>query len=112
VSLTWFKTAAPIGDDPLVHQQLLAYASDNPILVTALRPHAETAFSPSMITATLDHALWLHRPFRVDDWLLYEINSDCVGGGRGISHGKIFNRQGELIASAIQEGLVRKRRPQ
>lgn len=111
ISHTWFKTTAPIGDNPLVHQQLLAYASDNPILVTALRPHAETAFSPTMMTATLDHALWLHRPFRVDDWLLYEIKSDSVSGGRGISHGKIFNRQGELIASAIQEGLVRKIRP-
>lgn len=108
LSYTWFKSASALPDDLNLHQQLLAYASDNPILVTALRPHALTAFSPGLMTATLDHALWFHRPFKIDDWLLFEARSDSVGGGRGISHGKVFNRQGELVASAMQEGLVRK----
>jgi acyl-CoA thioesterase-2 len=103
----WFKAASVLPDDLCIHQQLLAYASDNPILMTALRPHGLIPFSPGLKTATINHSLWLHRPFRVDDWLLYEIDSDFVGGGRGMSRGKIFNRQGELVASAAQEGLAR-----
>ena len=110
VSYTWFKTADVIGDDPRLHQQLLAYASDNPILATAFRPHGVTVFSSNIMSATLDHALWFHRPFRVDDWLLFETRSDSTCGGRGISHGRIFNQQGELVASAIQEGLIREKR--
>lgn len=103
----WFKTASPLPDDLRIHQQLLAYASDNPILMTAMRPHGLIPFSPGLKTATISHALWLHRPFRVDEWLLYEIDSDFVGGGRGLSRGKIFNQAGQLIASAVQEGLAR-----
>lgn len=103
----WFKSASPLPDDLYVHQQLLAYASDNPILMTALRPHGLIPFSPGLKTATIDHSLWLHRPFRIDEWLLYEIESDFVGGGRGMSRGKIFTRQGELVASVAQEGLAR-----
>ncbi len=109
VSYTWFKTADPIADDPHLHQQLLAYASDNPILTTALRPHGVTHFSPGIMVATIDHALWFHRPFRVDEWLLYEVHSDSASGGRGLSRGKIFNQRGELVASACQEGVLRQR---
>lgn len=104
---TWFKTADKLPDDARLHQQLLAYASDNPILVTALRPHGLTPFSPGVMTATIDHSLWFHRSFRVDEWLLFEAHSDSASNGRGISHGKIFSRDGELVASAMQEGLVR-----
>jgi acyl-CoA thioesterase-2 len=108
VSYTWFKTADKIDDNIFLHQQLLAYASDNPILLTAFRPHGYTAFTPGLMSATLDHALWFHRPFRVDEWLLFETHSDSVCGSRGISRGKIFNQQGDMVASAIQEGLMRK----
>jgi acyl-CoA thioesterase-2 len=109
LSYTWFKAAGPVPEDPCIHQQLLAYASDNPILSTALRPHSLILVSPTVMVATLDHALWLHRPFRIDDWLLFESRSDSASGGRGIGHGRVFNRQGELVASAMQEGLVRLR---
>ncbi len=108
-ALIWFKTADRIADDVNLHQQLLAYASDNPILMTALRPHGLIPFSPGLKTATINHSLWFHRSFRVDEWLLYDIESDFVGGGRGFSRGKIFNQQGELVASAAQEGLTRVR---
>ncbi|WP_101758823.1 acyl-CoA thioesterase II [Oceanicoccus sp. KOV_DT_Chl] len=104
----WFKAAAEVGDDPHLNQQLLAYASDNPILSAVLRPLGFTPFSPTVATATLDHSIWYHRPFRIDDWLLYEIHGESVSAGRGISRGKIFNQRGELVASAMQEGLVRR----
>lgn len=108
-SYTWFKTASALGDDLLLHQQLLAYASDNPILTTALRPHGITHFSPGVMVGSLDHALWFHQPCRVDEWLLFEAESDFSGGGRAMSRGKIYDQSGRLVASAAQEGVLRYR---
>lgn len=110
VSYTWFRATERIGDDLSEHQQLLAYASDNPILITALRPHGVSHLDPGTMIITIDHALWFHRPFRVDEWLLYEVHSDAAGGGRGLSRGRIYNRGGELVVSVSQEGLIRRRR--
>ena len=106
-SYTWFKAASPLPDDPLLHQQLLAYASDNPILTTALRPHGITHFTPQVMIGSLDHALWFHQPCRVDQWLLFEAESDFSGGGRAMSRGKIYDQAGQLVASAAQEGVLR-----
>lgn len=110
VSYAWFKTTDRIGDDLATHQQMLAYASDNPILVTALRPHGVSHMSPDVMVITLDHALWFYQPFRVDDWLLYEVHSDVAGHGRALSRGRIYNRQGQLVAAVSQEGLLRIRK--
>lgn len=109
-AFVWFRAADRVPDELTLHQQLLAYASDNPILLTALRPHGVTHISPGMMIATIDHALWFHAPLRVDDWLLYEIVSPFAGGGRGLSHARVYNRDGVLVASAAQEGLIRQRR--
>lgn len=109
VSYTWFKTADHIGDDLASHQQMLAYASDNPILITALRPHGISHLNPDIMVVTLDHALWFYQPFRVDDWLLYEVRSDVAAHGRALSRGRIYNRQGQLVAIVAQEGLLRQR---
>lgn len=110
VSHTWFKTVENIGDDLASHQQMLAYASDNPILITALRPHGVSHLDPAVMVVTLDHALWFYQPFRVDDWLLYEVQSDVAGHGRALSRGRIYNRAGHLVAAVTQEGLLRSRR--
>lgn len=110
VSYAWFKTTDRIGDDLASHQQMLAYASDNPILVTALRPHGVSHLNPDVMVITLDHALWFYQPFRVDDWLLYETHSDVAGHGRALSRGRIYNRQGQLVAAVNQEGLLRIRK--
>lgn len=107
VSYSWFKATDIIGDDLATHQQLLAYASDNPILITALNPHAVSFLNPELATISLDHALWFYRPFRVDDWLLYETHSDVAANGRAWCRGRIYNRSGELVAAVTQEGLLR-----
>lgn len=109
VFYTWFKTKDRIGDDLASHQQMLAYASDNPILVTALRPHGLSHLDPDVMVVTLDHALWFYRPFRVDDWLLYEVRGDIAGGGRALCRGRIYDRAGHLVAAVAQEGLLRQR---
>ena len=106
---TWFKAASGLVDDPLLHQQLLIYASDNPILTTALRPHGISHFSPGVMVSSLDHALWFHQPCRVDQWLLFEAESDFSGGGRAMSRGKIYDQLGRLVASVAQEGVLRYR---
>ena len=89
---------------------MLAYASDLTLLDAALIPHGRTLFDKGMMAASLDHALWLHRPFRADDWLLYAQDSPNMTGARGFSRGLIFTRDGTLVASVAQEGLVRERR--
>ncbi|MFZ2290740.1 MAG: acyl-CoA thioesterase II [Halopseudomonas yangmingensis] len=104
----WFRAAGSLPDDPQVHRYMLAYASDFHLLGTALLPHAVSAWTPSMQIASLDHALWYHRPLRMDDWLLYAMDSPIACGSRGLSRGQIFNRQGELVASVTQESLMRK----
>ena len=105
----WFRAAGPLPDNPAIHTYLLAYASDFQLLPTTLFPHGVTFFQPDVQVASLDHAMWFHRPFRVDDWLLYSMDSPSASGSRGLARGQIFNQQGQLVASTIQEGLIRLR---
>ena len=104
---TWFRTTGKLPDDPLIHQAALAYASDYGLLATVLQPHGLTVRDPGMQVASLDHALWFHRDFRVDDWLLYSCDSPTAQGARGLSRGLIYDRRGHLVASSAQEGLMR-----
>jgi acyl-CoA thioesterase-2 len=106
----WVKTTGPLPDDPAIHQCVLAYTSDMGLLDTALVPHGRTLFEKEFMAASLDHALWLHRPFRADEWLLYAQDSPNLHGSRGFARGLVFKRDGTLVASVAQEGLVRLRR--
>ena len=106
----WVKTAGPLDDDPLHHRAVLAYASDYGLIVSALRPHGRSVRDPSMMVASLDHSIWFHRDFRVDEWLLYVIDAPVSAGGRGFARGTYFTRDGRLVASVAQEGLIRVRR--
>jgi acyl-CoA thioesterase-2 len=107
----WIRTTGRLPDDPAIHQCVLAYASDMTILDSALVPHGRTIFEKEIMGASLDHAIWFHRPFRADDWLLYAQESPSMAGARGFARGLIFARDGTLVASVAQEGLVRERRP-
>ncbi len=104
---TWVRAVGEVGDDPLHHQAVLAYASDYGLLGAALQPHGVTFRDPDVMVASLDHAVWFHRPFRVDEWLLYAAWSPVSAGGRGFSRGTFFTREGEVVASVAQEGVVR-----
>ncbi len=108
----WFRTNGALADDPVLHLCSLAYASDMTLLDTALVPHGTHIFDQRLMMASLDHALWFHRPCRADRWLLYAQESPTAIGARGLARGTIFDRQGRLIASVAQEGLARPRRPQ
>jgi acyl-CoA thioesterase-2 len=103
----WIRAVGQLPDDPALHASLLAYASDFGFVSTALMPHAVTVHSPGMQVASLDHVMWFHQPFRVDDWLLYVIDSPAAHGARGLVRGSIFTRDGRLVASTAQEGLMR-----
>ncbi|KAF1709474.1 acyl-CoA thioesterase II [Pseudoxanthomonas kalamensis DSM 18571] len=103
----WFRLSEAVGDAPELHQALLAYASDFQLLGTATFPHGISYYQPNVQMASLDHALWLHRPFRADDWLLYSIDSPSAQHSRGLARGQIFDRHGRLVASTAQEGLIR-----
>jgi acyl-CoA thioesterase-2 len=103
----WFKTLRELPDDPDLHRAALAYASDYSILEPVLRRHGFTWSTPGLKMASLDHAMWWHRFSRVDDWLLYVQESPSATGGRGLSLGRIFNRQGLLVANVAQEGMFR-----
>ncbi|MGE3145499.1 MAG: acyl-CoA thioesterase II [Pseudorhodoplanes sp.] len=105
----WIRTTDRLPDDPAIHQCVLAYASDMTLLDTALVPHGRTLFEKEFMAASLDHALWLHRPFRADEWLLYAQDSPNLHGARGFARGLIFTQDGTLVASVAQEGLVRER---
>lgn len=105
----WLKANGEMPDDLRIHKYLLAYASDFNFLPTALQPHGLSFASPKMQMATIDHAMWFHRDFRMDDWVLYAIDSPSASNARGLVRGQVFNRQGQLVASTIQEGLIRKR---
>jgi acyl-CoA thioesterase II len=107
----WIRTTGALPDDPAIHQCVLAYASDMTLLDSALIPHGRTVFEREIMGASIDHALWLHRPFRADDWLLYAQDSPNMSGSLGFSRGLIFASDGRLVASVAQEGLVRLRRP-
>lgn len=103
----WFRAVERVPDQSLCHQAVLAYASDYGLLPTAFLPHGLTLMQPHLQVASLDHALWFHRPFRVDDWLLYAMDSPSAHGARGFTRGSIFRRDGALVASVAQEGLMR-----
>jgi acyl-CoA thioesterase-2 len=103
----WFRLRERIADAPILHQAVLAYASDYGFLPTALQPHGVAFRDPRLIMASLDHTLWLHRPFRADDWLLYTSDSPSAYDARGFVRGQVFTREGALVASVAQEGLIR-----
>lgn len=103
----WFRLADRIGDAPELHQALLAYASDFHLIGTVTFPHGISYLQPNVQMASLDHALWFHRPFRIDEWLLYSCDSPSAQGARGLARGSIYTGDGRLIASTAQEGLIR-----
>jgi acyl-CoA thioesterase-2 len=103
----WFRLAERIDATPALHRALLAYASDYHLIGTALLPHGVSYLTPGLHLASLDHALWFHRPFRVDDWLLYSCESPTAQGARGLVRGQLFDTDGRLVASSAQEGLLR-----
>ena len=103
----WLKAAGSLPDDDAVHQAVLAYASDWGLLGTALLPHGRGVFDGTIQAASLDHALWFHRPFRVDEWLLYAVEAPATAGARGFTRGAVYDADGALVASAVQEGLIR-----
>jgi acyl-CoA thioesterase II len=103
----WFRLSAPVGDDQLLHRALLAFASDMGLLSSAMLPHGLNWVTPGLFTTSLDHAMWFHGDIRVDEWFVYVMDSGWTGGARGINHGSIYRQDGTLIASAVQEGLLR-----
>ncbi|MCW2284399.1 acyl-CoA thioesterase-2 [Rhodoblastus acidophilus] len=110
VQKVWVRATAPLPDDPALHRATLAYFSDMTLLDTSLIAHGRSVFHPDIQAASLDHALWLHRPFRADEWMLYVQDSPSARGGLGFSRGALYSRDGALIASVAQEGLIRLRR--
>ena len=105
--MCWMKARTRLPDDPRLHQCVLAYLSDWSLLDTATLPHAVSFTQNNMQMASLDHAMWFHRPFRADEWLLYVQDSPSASGARGLNRGLIYDQQGMLVASAAQEGLIR-----
>ena len=108
----WFRLAEKVGDAPELHRALLAYASDFHLLGTATFPHGISYYQPDVQMASLDHALWFHRDFRADEWMLYSIDSPSAQGARGLARGMVYDRGGRLVASTAQEGLIRVTPPQ
>ena len=106
---SWFRAVAPASDDPVMQRAILAYASDMALLSTCTLPHGVNWLTQKLQSASLDHSLWIHEPFRIDDWLLYATDSPWAGHGRGFNRGQIFSRDGRLVASTAQEGLIRLR---
>ena len=109
VSSAWIRARADIGPDQHLHQALLAYASDMGLIETSMRPHGVHWQTPGMQSASLDHALWFHRPINFNDWHLYSQESPSTSGARGFMRGQIFSQSGALVASVAQEGLLRQR---
>lgn len=103
----WIRSTEALPDDPLIHQSMLAYTTDYGFLETTLMPHGISIAYPKLQIASLDHAIWFHRPFRLDEWLLYVADSPTAGAARGYVRGQIFNQSGQLVASTTQEGLIR-----
>jgi acyl-CoA thioesterase II len=106
----WLKTTDHVPDDFTLHEALLAYASDHGFIGTALLPHGVTFFSGEIQLASLDHVMWFHAPFRVDEWLLHVMDSPRARGGRGLVRGRVFTQDSRLVASTAQEGLIRRRK--
>lgn len=109
LQMSWFRICAPVGDDPALHRAILSYASDMALLGTSMLPHGIHWMTHKLQSASLDHAVWLHEDFRADDWLLYVTDSPWSGHARGFNRGQIFARDGRLVASVAQEGLMRLR---
>lgn len=107
-SHSWFKTVAPLPDDPRIHRAVLAFTSDMTLLGTCALPHGLSWARGEVVSASLDHAVWFHDQFRADEWLLYATDSPWSGNGRGFNRGRIFTRDGRLVASVAQEGMIRK----
>jgi acyl-CoA thioesterase-2 len=109
IQSSWFRVVAPLPDDPALHRAMLTYATDMTLLGTCMLPHGVSWMTGDVQTASLDHAVWLHEPFRFDEWLLYTTDSPWAGHSRGFNRGRIYARDGRLVASVAQEGLVRLR---
>jgi len=107
VNYVWFRARKAVGEDMALNQCIMAYASDMTLLDTCVRPHGVSWVSGKLQSASLDHAMWFHRPFRSDEWLLYAQDSPSASGARGFNRGSIFTRDGRLVASVAQEGLIR-----
>jgi acyl-CoA thioesterase-2 len=105
----WLRAVDKLPDNPALHAYLLAYASDYSFVTTSLLPHGVTWYTPGMQVASIDHVMWFHQPFRVDEWLLYAIDSPSASGARGLVRGSIFTQDGRLVATTAQEGLIRMR---
>ena len=105
----WIRARGKMGDEISEHQKVLAYASDYNLLSTSILPHQHEVNIPQLQMASLDHAMWFHRDFRLDDWMLYSCDSPSTGSGRGLARGMIFSRDGTLVASTAQEGVIRVR---
>ncbi|WP_028862234.1 acyl-CoA thioesterase II [Psychromonas aquimarina] len=108
--LVWFKANGKMPDDLRIHRYLLAYSSDFNFLPTALQPHGVSYLTDGMQVVTVDHSMWFHHDFRLDEWLLYSVESTVAADGRGLVKGQFFRRDGKLVASTIQEGLIRYRK--
>lgn len=106
----WFKALGDVPNDRTVHQRILAYASDYNLLSTAILPHQDKVMFHNLQMASLDHAMWFHHDFDVSDWLLYELDSPSASNSRGFTRGNIFTKEGKLVASVTQEGLMRVKR--
>ncbi|AFJ47939.1 acyl-CoA thioesterase II [Shimwellia blattae] len=107
----WLRANGTVPDDLRIHQYLLGYASDFNFLPTALQPHGVGFLEPGMQVATIDHSMWFHRPVNMNDWLLYNVESTSASGARGFVRGEFYTRDGVLVASAVQEGVMRQRQP-
>lgn len=111
-SHSWFRAVGTLPDidrDPAIHRAVIAYASDFTLLGTSVLPHGLSWMRGELVGASLDHAIWFHRPARADEWLLYATDSPWSGGSRGFNRGRIFDREGHLVASVAQEGMIRRR---
>jgi acyl-CoA thioesterase-2 len=106
-NLVWVRVTERLPDDPLLHVCLMTYVSDITLLETALLEHGATWFEGRISGASLDHAMWFHRPFRADQWLLYAQESPIASGGRVFARGQVFTANGDLVVSVVQEGLIR-----
>lgn len=109
-SAVWYRARGPLPDDPALHRYLLAYASDFHFLATSMYPHGVSWWLPGMQVASIDHVMWFHRPFRMDEWLLHVVESPSASGARGLVRGLFFRQDGQLVAATAQEGLIRQRR--
>lgn len=108
IKYVWMRADDQLADDPMLHASVLAYASDFNLIGTSMLPHGVSFAQKDMQVASLDHAIWFHRPVKMDEWLLYSLDSPSASSGRGYCRGQVYNQQGDLVASVAQEGLIRK----